>query len=55
LAALCCGDDAMLEAAARARRLIADNDVAGATTWRRIGEAIERLQANAPAEGEKVH
>jgi hypothetical protein len=27
----------------------------GCTTWMRIGDAIERLQAKAPAEGEKVH
>jgi hypothetical protein len=29
--------------------------VAGAETWHRILNAIERLQAKAPAEGEKVH
>ena len=49
------GDDAMLEAAARARKLMADGDMDGCTTWMRIGDAIERLQAKAPAEGEKVH
>ena len=49
------GDDAMLEAAARARKLIADNDMNGAAMWQHIGEAIERLQAKAPSEGEKVH
>jgi len=29
--------------------------MAGAETWHRIPNAIERLQAKAPAEGEKVH
>jgi hypothetical protein len=29
--------------------------MAGAGTWHRILNAIERLQAQAPAEGEKVH
>ena len=49
------GDDPMREAAARARELIADGDMDGSTTWLRIGDAVERLQAKAPAEGEKVH
>jgi hypothetical protein len=49
------GDDAMPEAAARARELMADGDMDGCTTWARIGDAIERLQAKAPAEGEAVH
>jgi hypothetical protein len=29
--------------------------MAGAETWHRLLNAIERLQAKAPAEGEKVH
>jgi len=29
--------------------------MAGAETWHRIFNAIERLQAKAPAEEEKVH
>jgi hypothetical protein len=29
--------------------------MAGAETWHRILNAIERLQAKKPAEGEKVH
>ena len=29
--------------------------MAGAETWHRILNAIERLQAKAPAVGEKVH
>jgi triphosphoribosyl-dephospho-CoA synthetase len=49
------GEDAMREARARARELMADGDMDGCTTWMRIGDAIERLQAKAPAEDEKVH
>jgi hypothetical protein len=49
------GDDAMLEAAARADQLQEEGDWQGALTWHRILDAIERLQAEAPAEGEKVH
>ena len=49
------GDDAMLEASERADQLLAEGDMAGAETWHRILNAIERLQAKAPAEGEKVH
>ena len=49
------GDDATLEASARADQLLDEGDMAGAATWHRILDAIERLQAMAPAEGEKVH
>jgi hypothetical protein len=31
------------------------SDVDGARVWQRIANAIDRLQAKAPAEGEKVH
>jgi len=48
-------DDAMQEAAARAGQLHEDGDMAGAAVWHRILDAIERLQAQAPAEGENVH
>jgi hypothetical protein len=44
-----------LEAAARADKLQEDGDCQGAVTWHRILDAIDRLQAKAPAEGEKVH
>ena len=47
-------DDAMIETAKRADQLD-EGDLAGAETWHRILNAIERLQAKAPAEGEKVH
>jgi hypothetical protein len=43
------GDDAMREAGARARELMADGDMDGCTTWMHIGDAIERLQAKAPS------
>jgi hypothetical protein len=48
-------DDAMREAEARAEQFQEDGDMAGAETWHRILNAIERLQAKAPAEGEAVH
>jgi Family of unknown function (DUF6961) len=47
--------DAMLEAAARADRLLEEGDPLGAATWHRILDAIERLQAQKPAEDEPVH
>jgi hypothetical protein len=49
------GDDAMLEAASRADELLENDDMAGAETWHRILNTIERLQAKAPADGEGVH
>lgn len=48
------GADAMLDAAERADQLLDEGDMAGAETWHRmILNAIERLQAKAPADGEK--
>jgi uncharacterized protein DUF6961 len=49
------GDDAMLEAAQRADQMLEEGDMAGAETWHRILNAIERLQAAKPAEGKKAH
>jgi Family of unknown function (DUF6961) len=49
------GDDATHEAAERADQLVDEGDMAGAETWHRILNAIERLLAKAPAESEKVH
>jgi len=49
------GDDAMLEAAARADQLLEDGDWQSALTWHRILDAIERLQAKARPQGECVH
>jgi hypothetical protein len=48
------GDDAM-QAAARADQLQEDGDMASATTWHRILNAIERLQATKPSDGEALH
>jgi hypothetical protein len=47
-------DDALLEAAERADQLLDEGDMAACETWHRILNAIERLQAQKPAEGEKV-
>jgi hypothetical protein len=47
--------DAVREAAMRADHLLEDGDWRAAITWHRILDAIERLQAQKPAEGEKVH
>ena len=47
--------DAMLEAAARADKLLEEGDPLAAATWHRILDAIERLLAKAPADGKKVH
>ena len=49
------GDYARLEASMRADQLLDEGAMACAETWHRILNAIERLQAKAPAEGEKVH
>jgi len=49
------GDDAKLEAALRADEFLEDGDWLGALVWRRIVEAIERLQAKASAGGKVVH
>ena len=38
----------MLEASERADQLLDEGDMAGAETWHRILNAIERLQAKAP-------
>jgi hypothetical protein len=35
--------------------MLDEGDMAGAATWHRILNAIERLQAGAPADAEKVH
>jgi hypothetical protein len=47
-------EDALLEAAARAGELHEAGDMAGASVWHRILDAIERLQATKPSEGETV-
>jgi hypothetical protein len=35
--------------------MLAEGGMVGAETWHRILNAIERLQAKAPADGEVVH
>jgi hypothetical protein len=47
-------EDAMLEASMRADQMLDEGDMAAAETWHRILNALERLQATKPAEGETV-
>jgi hypothetical protein len=49
------GTDAPLALVAYADQLIENGDVAAVAACQRVLNAIERLQAKAPAEGEKVH
>jgi len=49
------GVDATLESAVLAEHLLADGDWQAAEMWHRIRDAIEWLQATAPAPGEPVH
>jgi hypothetical protein len=49
------GADAMLEAAARADQFFEEGDWQSAAIWHRVLDAIERLQAQKPAQGEATH
>ena len=49
------GADAPLESVALAEHLLEDGDWQAAEMWHRIRDAIEWLQAKAPAPGEPVH
>jgi len=49
------GDDAMFEAAVNAEERLDAGDWEAALTWHRILEAVGRLQATEPTEGETVH
>lgn len=49
------GDDALQQAVKRAGDLSDAGDVKGAYIWYLVRNCIERLQAKAPAKGEKVH
>ncbi len=49
------GDDAPIEAAMRADKLMEAGDMDGRTVWLRIVKAIEELLAKERPEGEKVH
>ncbi len=48
------GEDAATEAAMRADAMLEKGDMAGAATWRRIVKAIEELQRQEPALGERA-
>jgi hypothetical protein len=52
LASLGRRDDAML-ASERADQLLGEGDMAGAETWHRILNAVERLQATKPTRGRR--
>jgi xanthine dehydrogenase molybdopterin-binding subunit B len=49
------GTDASFAVAAYADQLVEDGNMAAAAECERVLNAIERLQAPAPTEGEKVH
>jgi hypothetical protein len=49
------GDDAMLETAIRADDLLESADFERCCVWHWSLDAIERLQAKAPVDGEAVH
>jgi hypothetical protein len=49
------GADAALESAALAEHLLEGGDRDGAAMWHRVCDAVEWLQAKAPAGGEAVH
>jgi len=38
-----------------ADQLLDEGDMAGAETWHRILDCVERIQAQKPADGETVH
>ncbi len=49
------GEDAGLEAAMRADKLLAAGDMGGKRTWLRIMRAVEELQRTEPGPGERAH
>jgi hypothetical protein len=49
------GDNARLVAALRADALLAQYDVDGHLTWKRIRKAVRELLRETPADGEWVH
>ncbi len=49
------GEDAALEAAMQADKLLAAGDMAGKRAWVRIMKAIEELQRTEPGQGERAH
>jgi hypothetical protein len=51
----CFRRDAASQAAMCADELLAAGEVDGCAMWKRIGRAIERLQAPTPTKGEAIH
>ncbi len=49
------GEDAAIEAAMRADKLLAAGDVDGKRVWVRIMKAVEELQRTEPRPGERAH
>ncbi len=49
------GDDAVIEAAMMADKMLEHGDLDGLATWNRILRAIEELRAGKRPEGEKLH
>ena len=49
------GDDAVIEAAMRADKMLEQSDLDGLATWNRILRAIEELRAGKRPEGEQLH
>ena len=49
------GESAWLEAALQSDRLLANGDVEGARSWRRVSAAIAQLQADKPSDGTTAH
>ena len=49
------GDDAVIEAAMMADKMLEQGDLDGLATWNRILRAIEELRAGKRPEGEKLH
>ena len=49
------GDDAVIEAAMMADKMLEAGDLDGLATWNRILRAIEELRAGKRPEGEKLH
>jgi hypothetical protein len=48
------GSEAAFMAGKRAEDLLSDGEVGGAVTWRRVQEAVTRLQAPKPVRGESI-
>ncbi len=49
------GEDAPIQAAMRADAMLAKGDFDGYAVWKRIIQAVEELQAAAPAPGMEIH